>query len=74
MPVEHIKLAYNQVYDYNIALVWFSIYGVSNEGELEDFQLIAPDATPIDIAENKITMTWGSNIFYFENGVLKSVK
>lgn len=74
MPVEHIKLAYNQVYDYNIALVWFSIYGVSNEGKLEDFQLIAPDATPIDIAGNKITMTWGSNIFYFENGVLKSVK
>lgn len=74
MPDEHSHLAFNQVYDYNFALIWFSIYGVSNKGKLEDFQLIAPDATPIDIAGNKITMTWGSNIFYFENGVLKSVK
>lgn len=74
MEPKHIKLAYNRVYDYNIALVWFAIYGVSNSAKLEDFQLIAPDATPFDIAGNKITMTWGSNLFYFENGVLKSVK
>lgn len=74
MPPEHFKLAYNNTYNYNIALIWFAIYGVSNNAKFEDFQLIAPDATPIDIAENKITMSWGSNLFYFENGVLKSVK
>lgn len=73
MKLEHVKLAYNQVYNYNIALVWFAIYGVSNNARFDDFSLIAPDATPVDIAGNKITMSWGSNLFYFENGVLKSV-
>ncbi len=74
MAPEHFRLAYNDVYDYNIALVWFSLYGVANKAKLSEFMMCVPDAKPLDISTGSVTLGWGSNIFVFENDILIAVK
>lgn len=73
MQPHQIKLAYNKNLNYNIALVWFALYGVAAQAPLNKFLLCVPDAEPIDIATNSITLKWGSNLFKFDNEVLTEV-
>lgn len=74
MPPEHFRLAYNGRYNYNIALIWFALYGVENNAKLSDFMFYVPDAETFDVSGDSIIMRWGSNIFVFENDILVNVK
>lgn len=73
MPSEHFRLAYNNRFNYNIALVWFALYGVENKAQLSDFMTHVPDAETIEVSKDSIIMSWGSNIFIFKNDILVSV-
>lgn len=74
MPPEHFRLAYNNRFNYNIALVWFALYGVENNAQLSDFMAYVPDAETIEVSKDSIIMGWGSNLFIFKNDILVSVK
>lgn len=74
MPPEHFRLAYNNRFNYNIALVWFALYGVENNAQLSDFMTYVPDAETIEVSKDSIIMGWGSNLFIFKNDILVSVK
>lgn len=74
MPPEHFRLAYNNRFNYNIALVWFALYGVENNAQLSDFMAYVPDADTIEVSKDSIIMSWGNNLFIFKNDTLVSVK
>lgn len=74
MPPEHFRLAYNDRFNYNIALVWFALYGVENNARLSDFVIYVPDAETIEVSKESIIMGWSSNLFIFKNDILVNVK
>lgn len=74
MPPEHFRLAYNNRFNYNVALVWFALYGVENNAQLSEFMAYVPDAEAIEVSKDSIIMSWGSNLFIFKNDILVSVK
>lgn len=74
MRPAHLKLATSRKYNYNMALVWFSIYGIGDEkATLDNFLLCVPDAEPMDVSDKSITLSWGTNLFKFRDGMLVKV-
>lgn len=74
MPPNHFKLAYNNKYNYNIALIWFALYGVKNRAQLSDFMICVPDAEILEVNSDSIIMSWDTTVFVFKDDVLVTVK
>lgn len=74
MKPEHFELAFNSTYNYNLALVWFALYGVEAKATLSDFLFCVPDAETISANRNTIKLSWGYDIFVFQNDILVDVR
>lgn len=72
MPTDEVKLAYNDIYKYNIALIYFSLY--KKNVTLSEFKFYVPNANTIEVAGNKIILSYGSMIYIFTNKILTDVK
>ena len=70
MTPKENKYAYGQPYNYNLAFIWFLLYGPDKLSSLSDFLLCMPDAQKIEENDETVKFKWMNGVFVFKNGIL----
>ena len=70
MTSTQVRLAYNDKFNYNIALVYFILH---KNVTLEDFTFYVPEAKTEEITDNSVILSYKSMLFIFQNNRLEKV-
>lgn len=70
MTSTQVRLAYNDKFNYNIALVYFILH---KNVTLEDFTFYVPEAKTEEITDNGVILSYKSMLFVFKNNRLEKV-